>query len=173
MNYLNEPLPVIHSARVLCYAVNDDSVHYTDRIELHAGVDSKFKRVGEMPLLVISRNYVKPQDILLFFCNSEWEPQGTIAFDSVDEAKQKAERGYEGISHKWIDSAYSENQINEYLREEYEVDPNTELWKTECFFCGLDNDTETGKIMLLGKNGYLCGDCVKSCYEVVSDMENS
>ncbi|QMU60622.1 MAG: hypothetical protein GKR92_02485 [Gammaproteobacteria bacterium] len=173
MNNSNEPPPVIHSARMLSYAVNDDSVNYTDRIELHVGVDSKFKRVEEVPLLAICRNYVKPQDILLFFCNSEWEPQGTIAFDSVDEAKQKAERGYEGISHNWIDSPHSDNQVNDFLREEYEVDPNTEWWKTECFFCGIDNDSETGTVMLLGKNGYLCGDCVKSCYEVVSEIESS
>lgn len=122
------PPPVIDSTRLLAFAYNDDDVEYTDRIDLHVGVEGKMERMGEMPCLAICSNYAVPHDILLLFCNSDWESQGVIACTSVDEARLRFERGYRGISQKWQQSPYSDEEVDDYLRDVYEVDPNAEWW---------------------------------------------
>ncbi|MDB5978771.1 MAG: putative integron cassette protein, partial [Nevskia sp.] len=88
------PPPIIDSARTLCYAVCDHDVVFTDRIMLIVGSE----RLGEVSHLAICRNYRAPNDILLLFCDSNWESKGVIAFDSIEAAKAKAEIGYRGIS---------------------------------------------------------------------------
>lgn len=172
MSNFAEPPPIIHSARTICYAFNDESVEFTDRINLYVGADAEsMERVGEMPCLAICSNYCVPGDILLFFCNLEWEPKGTIPFESIEEAKSKAERGYKGITDKWINLEISDNELERYLAEEYGVDPNTEWWKTECFICGRESsEVET---MIAGKKGYICEECIKTCYEGISSDGNA
>lgn len=66
--------------------------------------------------------------MLLFFCSEDWEPQGTIAVESVEAAKQRAEIGYAGISAKWVRASASNDEVDQYLREVYLVDPSTEWW---------------------------------------------
>ena len=117
--------PIIDSARTLYYAVTDGDVLFTNRIHLIVGGE----RLGEVPCLAICQNYRKPADILLFFCDSNWESQGVIALGSVEAAKAKAETGYPGISRKWVHAEAPKKELDRFLREEYQVDPETEWWK--------------------------------------------
>jgi hypothetical protein len=87
------PPPIIDSARLLAFAINDEDVKYTNRINF-VGSKEKLERLGEVPCLAICSDYANADEILLFFCNSEWEPQGVIPFTSTEEAKLRAERGY-------------------------------------------------------------------------------
>jgi len=128
---IHKPPPVIHSARTLFYAVNDESVEFTGGIDLFVGNPKNMNKLGEMPFLAICQNYCPPQDILLFFCDQNWEPQGAIGLQSIEAAKEKAEKGYKGISKNWATFAISNAEVNQFLREEYEVDPNTEWWRHE------------------------------------------
>jgi hypothetical protein len=120
------------------------------------------ERLGEVPYLAICSNYANPDEILLFFCNSEWESQGVITFTSTEEAKLRAERGYQGISDKWQESPYNDEEINNYLREEYEVDPNSEWWKMRCSFCGKDDSEVEGIVQ--SARATICKECVQSFY---------
>lgn len=157
------PPPIVDSAKMLYYAVNDDDVRFTDRI--HLIVDGE--RLGEVPCLAICRNYHRPGDVLLLFCDSNWESKGVIAFDSVEAAKAKAELGYQGIGRKWVDTAFSKEEVDRFLREEYEVDPATEWWKVCCSFCGKENSEVTS--MLAGKDARICDECIKEFYRLITE----
>lgn len=159
------PPPIVSTAKVLVYAVNDSDVEYTDKIDLHVGTKEQgLQRLGEVPHLVISTPYNQPEDYLLMFCDSSWEVLGVIAFTTIEEAKIKAERGYSGISDKWISSPYSTDQIDEFLRSEYQVDPKSEWWTTICSFCGR-KDTELESV-IVGKYASICKECALSYAEV-------
>ena len=157
----NRPPPVIDSAKTLCYAINDSDVVFTDRIHLIVGGE----RLGEVPRLAICENYGKPDDILLLFCDENWESKGVIGFDSIEAAKAKAEIGYQGISAKWVDLKAPKDELDRFLREEYEVDPDTEWWKVVCSFCGKEDSETSG--MLAGERAKICFECVKEFYKYV------
>ena len=162
------PPPIIDSAKVLVFAQNDDDVVYTDKIELHVGsTEGEFRRIGEMPYLVIARPYNSPEGYLLLFCNAEWGAEGVIAFTSMEEAKRKAERGYRGISQKWTISPYTEDDLNEFLRNEYNVDPLSEWWSQICSFCGRkESELES---VVVGKYASICRQCVLEFYEAFNE----
>ncbi|MEW5757530.1 MAG: ClpX C4-type zinc finger protein [Pseudomonadota bacterium] len=164
----SNPPPIIDSARVIVFAFNDTEVKYTDKIELHIGdEDGGFQRLGEVPQLAIARPYNNPGEVLLMFCNASWQAKGVIAFTNIEEAKIKAERGYQGITDKWKYSPYSEEEINNFLRDEYEVDPRSEWWTTICSFCG-KKGSELESV-LVGKYASICKNCVLSFYKVFNE----
>jgi len=166
-----KPPPVIHSARTLFYAVNDDSVEFTGRINLFVG--DNLEKLGEMPLLAICENYCVPGDILLFFCNKDWEPQGTIGLDSVAAAKEKAEVGYKGINKKWVNAESSKEELYKYLRDVYEVDPDTEWWKVECAFCGKDDSEVDRMLGSTNEKTYICNNCIRALYEIINEENDA
>ncbi len=129
------------------------------------------ERLGEVPFLAICSNYAVPNDILLLFCNAEWESRGVIGFKSVEEAKITAERGYHGISQKWQESPYSNEDVENFLRDIYEVDPDAEWWKMTCSFCGKD-DSEVGH-MLAAERATICKDCAMEFYKYFRDEDNA
>ena len=149
------PPPVIDSAKLLAYAVVDADIEYTDRICLFVNEE----RLGKASRLAITANYFIPGDILLEFCDDEWSCKGVIAHKSVEEAKAQAERGYRGISSKWVPSPYSEKDVADYLRDSYGIDPTTEWWKTMCSFCG--KDIEEGRAFG-SRNAVICEKCVSA-----------
>jgi hypothetical protein len=157
------PPPVLHSARTIWYAVKDEDIVFTDRIDLY--VDGE--RLGEVPCLAICENYSKRNEIILEFCDLEWNSKGVIAFQTVEEAKAKAERGYQGISAKWINAEASKEEVDRYLREVYEVDPDTEWWQTSCSFCGKED------VAVAGKDARICEDCIKECYRIITEEKGA
>ncbi len=157
------PPPVIDSAKLLIYAENDGDVVYTDKICLYVGEQG---RLGEMPNLAICLPYNQCDNFLLFFCDHNWECQGVISFNDLNEAKLKAERGYEGISKKWIASPYSEEDVKDYLRDEYEVDPTSEWWKSICSFCR--NEDLEGTCVIGSTGTIICGSCVTKFYDAMN-----
>ncbi len=101
-------------------------------------------------------------------CNKNWEAEGVIGFTTIEEAKLKAENGYKGISNKWHESEYSEEEISEFLRNEYEVDPKSEWWRVICSFCG-KKDSEL-EAVLKGKYASICKSCVSKYYEAFKSV---
>ncbi|MBK8069805.1 MAG: ClpX C4-type zinc finger protein [Rhodanobacteraceae bacterium] len=152
---MNLPPPVLDSSRVLRYAVVDNSVNFTNRIKLNVAGEW----LGKVPRLAISKNYVVPDDYLLLFCGESWEVLGVISGENIEMLMAKAERGYEGIKNLWIEHPASDEQVAEYLENEYGVDPNSEWWKCICSFCGKDQ-TEVGG-MFEGKRSTICHECVR------------
>jgi len=158
------PPPVIDSAKLICFAPNDADVTFTDRISLYVGgCGEELEPIGEVPNLSITQPYYEPKNFLLMFCNSDWTVKGVIAFTSVEEAKIKAERGYTGITSKWRDSPYSDEDIRDFLRDEYEVDPNSEWWAEYCSFCGRESNDV--KQMIQSQKAQICNFCISQFYE--------
>ncbi len=152
--------PVIDSCKLLLYAGTGSDVEFTDRINLHVGSsDGEFIRVGEQPYLIIAQPYSNQDEYLLMFCNSSFETVGVINFASLHEAKLKAEKGYRGISDKWKPSPFTENEVSNYLRDEYEVDPTSEWWKDECSFCEKSSELE---MLIKGTKASICKSCIES-----------
>jgi ClpX C4-type zinc finger len=163
MGSMSKPPPVIDSARTLFFAVVDDDVMYTDRINLIVGGE----RLGRVECLAICENYCVPNDILLLFCDSEWLSKGVIAGSTVDEVKARAEIGYRGISAKWQKLDASQVDIDRFLREVYEVDPATEWWRMECSFCGKEGERIIGTTR--GNKARICDACITVFYEMITN----
>ena len=156
------PPPVIDSAKLLAFAHNDSEVEYIDGIELWRGKKDNMHRVGEKACLAICVTYEEPGKILLLFCNTEWESEGCIALPSVEEAKVKAERGYRGISVKWEDTPYSNDDVRIFLRQTYDVNPEVEWWKTICSFCGKEGSQD--REMVKSAKAIICQQCSEEIY---------
>lgn len=152
----NNPPPVIDSARLLAYAITDDAVKFTNKIKLF--VDGQ--RLGEVPKLAICEALDADKQILLFFCDEQWEPLGTIAVPSVEDAKRKAEVGYEGISAKWIDSKTSVQDAEKYL-EEY----GSAFDKAQCTFCKKPS-RDVGRLYGT-EEALICNECIEEFYKYV------
>jgi len=152
------PPPVVDSSKLLFFASTEEGVEFTDRITLLVGsLDEEPERVGEVPYLLIAKPYSNQEELLLMFCDKSWETLGVICFNSLSEAKIKAEKGYTGITAKWQESPYSEKQVREYLRDEYEVDPTAQWWKTTCSFCKESDDLEAA---ISSTTATICKKCI-------------
>lgn len=157
------PPPIIDSAKLLQFAANDDEVEYTGQINLHVGtVDNGLEKISEMPYLAITQTYGE-NDYLLMLCDSDWNAKGVIVYTTIEEAKIRAERAYKGISQKWQTSSYTQNEIDDFLRDEYEVDPKSEWWAMICSFCG-KKDAELDQL-LQGRHASICKSCVLEFYK--------
>ena len=162
------PSPIIDSSRLLYFAENDASVEYTGRISLFVGgVGKELEPIGEVPRLVITLTYYEPREYLLMFCDNLWSVKGVIPFTTIDEAKIKAERVYKGISLKWQESPFSDEEIRDYLRDEYEVDPYSQWWTMFCSFCG-KSATEFNRL-IDGQKEQICEHCVKEYFAALSN----
>lgn len=160
------PPSVIHSAKLLAYAINDEDVQFTDRISLYVGgVGDELVRLREMPKIAICSSYNNPDEFLVFLADDDWEPKGTLVGVTLDDAKKVVERGYKGISKKWIESPYSQAETDEYLMDEYGVNPKTQWWVHVCSFCGR-KDTEVER-MFMRERASICVACIESFYEII------
>ena len=124
MSSVLTPPPIIDSALVLAFAHVSEEIAFSGETHLHAFG----KWVGRVANLAICRNYGEPNDILLLFCDSDWNSEGCIPFNSIDEAKFEAEKDYSGIETKWVNLPHNDEAIADFLRNDYGVDPKTEWW---------------------------------------------
>ena len=159
MSALPLPPPIIDSTRVLLYATVSADMEYTERIHLIVGGE----RLGRVPNLAICQNYYVPGDVLLLFCDSEWNSLGCIAFTTVEEAKLKAERGYPAIAGQWVSTPHDQCAIDNFLRDVYEVDPKSEWWRHICSFCQKDVEGTT----VSKGSATICKACVDSFHEAM------
>jgi len=117
---VSAPPPVLDDARVLEYAIVDETVEYTGRLHLYANDE----RIGSVPRLAICEHLVNA-DLLLVHCDEEWEVLAVQAWNgpaasptsSVDDIKRRAEDFYRGISAKWIALGASLEEAKAYYED--------------------------------------------------------
>ena len=143
------PPPVLDGARVLAYAIMDDSVVYTGRSTLY--VDGKM--LGAVPRLAVCQDH-DANDVLLLFCDEKWNSLGATGCPSLEEAQQRAEAEYRGVSAKWVDVNVSEEEVERYLEGHW----NGQL----CSFCGKRPDQV--EKMLQSPGARICNECVEAFY---------
>jgi hypothetical protein len=119
-----QPPPVINSARVIAYAIVDDSVAFARRDALY--VDGVL--LGRVPRLAVCENLGKDLGALLFHCNEAWDVLGVSGGGSVDEAFRHAERNYPGIAKLWVRLDTSREAALAYYDNETDG--------PKCSFCG-------------------------------------
>lgn len=141
----DEPPPVIDAARVLQYAVLNESVKYSGHSMLF--VDGK--ELGPVPCLAIGQD-LKSTEVFLFHCNQDWMALGVAAYKSVAEAKKKAEWIYPGVATRWSEAHFTEKEVSQYLDA---------LWKgLHCAFCRKRPDEVEA---IIEKNGItICDSCI-------------
>jgi hypothetical protein len=90
-----------NDSMLLCYAVLDDSVGYTEGHRLFF-IDGK--EIGRVPCLAICQD--KDSSLLtLYYCDKDWKALGVATdYQSVEAAKQRAERIYPGSAARWVES---------------------------------------------------------------------
>lgn len=146
------PPPVLNSARVLAYAILDESVSYSG----HSSLFVDGKELGPVPCLAICQ--VRGEaEVLLFHCGGDWSVLGTSDYPSVADAKRRAERIYPGISTRWIEARVTEEEAARYLNES---------WGDErCSFCGKTPE-QVGH--LISKNNVcICDSCIAEFHREV------
>ena len=92
-----EPPFVLGSARVVVFAILDESVTFTGKITVYVNGEL----LGQVPRLAVCENLVQDDDFLLYYCDEGWNVLGISAFPSAEAAMRKAERGYIGVTEKW------------------------------------------------------------------------
>jgi hypothetical protein len=149
---LPSPPPVLDCARVIEYAVLNESIGYSGRTLLF--VDRR--ELGQVPCLAICADK-EPPGVLLFHCNSKWTVLGCSGHDSIAKAKARAEGIYPGLSACWVDAHVSEEQAERYLDDLFRG--------KRCSFCGKRPDQVE---RLIQKNkARICDHCINEFHDTL------
>jgi hypothetical protein len=149
---MNRPPPALDCAHVIEFAATDETVTFEQRKTLNVGGEW----LGEVPHLAICRN-LDETEFMVFHCNHAWEVLGVAAgYGSIEEAKEKTERSYHGITAKWVASGYLREDAVKYIEEQFK-DQN-------CSFCGR---TPLQYEAIAGDALRICNHCVDSFYEIM------
>lgn len=155
MNCAVNPPPVLSMARVLAYAIVDDSIGFSGHQRLY--VDGKL--LGKVPRLALCQPLSKNPitDILVFYCNDEWDVLGVTNAESFDAAQREVERYYPGVTHKWIKREITKSEAVEWIKTHHK--------DTICSFCGrLPFEVETS---ISHGPAVICNICIDEFYEAL------
>jgi len=156
MSTSNAPPPVLDMARVIAFAILDESVQWTGRQKLIVGG----KELGPVPRLALCQNVSGGlKDILVFHCNDEWEVLGVSGADTLEAARNSAERAYRGVSEKWVSTNVTEEDAKAWILENYR--------DMSCSFCG--RDPGEFQRMVESKSGdvRICNYCIDEHYTLI------
>lgn len=141
------PPPAIASDRILYYAILDKSVGYTSGHGLQYVDGNDIERV---PFLAICQSRV-PSEVLLNFCEKGWNSIAVSVHDSPANAKRRAERIYPGSSACWVETKFSDEDVERYLDKMYK--------NFRCSFCGKRGDL-VAQMFAGNSNAQICDECV-------------
>jgi ClpX C4-type zinc finger len=155
MSASDAPPPVLDGARVLAYAVLDESVQWTGRQILLVGD----KELGPVPRLALCQNVSGDlKDILVFHCSNEWEVLGVSGSKTLDAAKASAERAYRGVSAKWNEMNVSVDEAESWIKKN--------CVPMVCSFCG--RGPAEIQQLVEGKSGaHICNRCIDEYYDLL------
>lgn len=144
--------PVIAGLYVLAFADADKSVRFEQRHALN--VDGKW--LGRVPCLALCTPFDKTE-FMVQHCDSGWYPLGIAAgYKTVQEAKERIERSYHGITEKW--------QRQEVPKMRARAVYQAELKAESCSFCGR---TPLEFTAVAGAKVRICNHCVDSFHEAM------
>ena len=143
------PPPVLAGDYVVAYAAVDESVQFVQRHTL--SVDGQW--LGRVPHLAICEDF-ESAEVLVHHCDELWEPLGISGgYKTVDEAQQRTELSYPGLSSKWVRASTAKVDAHAlYVAE---------LKNFSCSFCGR---TPLQVSAMLGSEPRICNHCVESFY---------
>jgi hypothetical protein len=146
--------PLIHCARVLYYAIVDDSVRYAPKGKIFVGD----VELGAVPRLAIVRNLVD-DGIMLLHCDEEWASLGVSGSGSVEDVMAHANRRYEGLEGKWCKALYSDAAFAKAVADQYR--------DHGCSFCGRYH-FQIDAMVVEGDRAAICGDCIQRLHAALA-----
>ena len=151
------PPPVLCSARVIEYAILDDTVTYTGRRTLYVGG----KELGPVPCLAILEN-LEGGHIYIAHCDESWSVLGASGIDAnvetIESLKNEAEVSHRGVTPKWQSLGVSKEdavRFDELLGE-----------GVVCGFCS--RSVSTKEELFHGPYGDICHSCVEAFHKTLS-----
>ena len=144
------PPPVLEGARVIAYAIVDDTVRWTGRQKLFHGDEP----VGAVPRLAICLPLAGDlQDFLLFHCDASWSVLAVSGTPTLAATKEMAEHAYAGIDTRWMASDITLDQAHAWLAAQ--VDQDT---APRCRFCAAG--PADGRRFVVFKDASICETCI-------------
>ncbi|HYS08780.1 MAG TPA: ClpX C4-type zinc finger protein [Myxococcales bacterium] len=159
-----KPPPVLGNARVLEYAVLDESVTYSGHSSLFVGkVNEGLKELGPVPCLAIVED-LKSGEITLLHCDHDWDLLGIGGkYESTAQAKTSAERAYHGVSGCWIDAKITRDEALRF---------RDEIWaEKRCSFC--DKIPPDFNKMIERNNVRICDLCIVEFQKILAEEPQS
>ncbi len=160
-----KPPPVLGDARVLEYAVLDTSVTYSGHSSLFVGTAGEgLKELRPVPCLAIAQD-LKTGEIMLMHCDQDWDVLGLGGrYDSIADAKARAERTYHGASSCWIDAKVTQEEALKF---------RDETWADQrCSFC--DKTPLDGINRMIERNNVrICDSCIAEFQQIVQEEPES
>jgi len=151
-----KPPALLDGARVLEYAVLDNSVRYSG----HSSLFIDGKEVGPVPCLAIGQE-AHEADVLLLHCSDDWEVVGVAVYPSVAEAKNAAERIYPGTARRWVATQNTEEKVKSFDKQ---------IWASkQCSFCG--RVAREVKQLITKNNLSVCNFCIAELHELLQEDE--
>jgi hypothetical protein len=159
---VNKPPPALNQARVLEYAVLDESVAYSG----HSYIFIDGKELGPVPRLAICDG--DDQSVVrVLLCDHDWTVLGVTGYGSLIETKNRLERMYHVASSCWVDAHVTKKQADAYLDK---------LSKGQrCSFCDKRPDqVEQMKLKGIEKSSArICDVCITELYQMLHEKQNS
>jgi hypothetical protein len=149
MNTALVPPPVLDSARVVAYAVIDETVTHTGHTCFIVG-GRVLQPAGGLAIC----QQLGDNDYLLFHCTRDWYVLGAGFHPSIQDAKAYAERGYRGVGKKWVELNTTEAAAREFM--------DRDIRGTACSFCG--RVSEDGDDLTIGPTAAICDHCFEKTY---------
>ena len=148
------PPPIIACARVICFALVDDDVHFTGSCEIV--VDGK--ALGPVKRLAICTNPIG-NALLSLYCDEDWNCLAAAGHVSIEKAKASVERAYSGITNKWQDS--TSGDAGGVLHHQEHL--------PSCSFCGKRGFEVANFID--GHNARICNRCVEHFHLMLNTQD--
>lgn len=138
------PPPILDSAKVLAFAIADNSVvRVRDDLLIVDG-----KPLDNVANFAICR-YPDENECLLFFCDDSWKVLGCSAHPSVGAAERSAEKEYRGIMSRW-----------QLFHHDDEAAIDRQCLEPLCSFCG--KSFLKVEQMIEERNARICEACVRA-----------
>jgi ClpX C4-type zinc finger protein len=151
-----KPPPTLATARVLEYAILDDSMRST----ITNNLVSLKGPVSRLAVIAATELRGSEGRFDLVYSDREWNVLGIKPCWSTKQAKTVAEELCGGVSPLWTDAGITKEQAAKHL------DELCPMW---CNFCGL-SALEPGEHRFIEKNGsYICESCVKTCFQILQE----
>ena len=151
------PLSLYYPAYVVEYAIVDSTVKFIDRKTLNVAGEW----LGAVPKLAICKN-VKTSELELSHCSEDWESLCSVQTAATLEAIKKiAEKHYQGIGSKWVETHYKESDAVALFESEKE--------SGKCSFCGKSHYDANIRNMIVSSDARICDNCVRTFYK---ELEN-
>jgi ClpX C4-type zinc finger protein len=150
------PPPTIGADRVLHYAILGASAGYKSG---HGLLFVDGEEIGKVPCLAICKSSGSP-DVVLYYCEKDWNSLAVSAHDSAEGAKERAERIYPGSAALWVEAAFTEEDAERYLDDVYR--------DFRCSFCGKRGDL-VGQMFAGNGTAQICDECVAEFHAGMSN----